>query len=82
VSTETIAIIPGIAGYPWFQNGGRHGSVREMYAVGKRWTKAVAIRTPVPKWRERKRKWWGTGRRGKRRTMMGKEHAGGCVSGG
>jgi phosphoglycerate dehydrogenase-like enzyme len=64
-----------MAGYPWFQNRGRHGSVRETNAVGRRWTKAVAMRTPVPKWRERKRKRWGMGRVGKRLAMRGKEHA-------
>jgi hypothetical protein len=34
---------------------GRHGSVREVKAVGRRWTKAVAIRTPVPKCWQMKR---------------------------
>jgi hypothetical protein len=33
------------------------------------------MRTPVPKWRERKRKRWGMGSLGKRRAIMGKEHA-------
>jgi hypothetical protein len=28
---------------------GRHGSVSETNAVGRRWTKAVAMSTPVPK---------------------------------
>jgi len=46
---------PAMAGYPWFQKDGRHGSVKELKAVGKRWTKAVAIRTPVPKCLDRKR---------------------------
>lgn len=55
---------------------GRHGSVRDSKAVGSRCTKAVAMSTPVPKWRERKRNWCGTGIFGKRLTMMGKEHAG------
>lgn len=50
--------------------------MRDSKAVGSRWTKAVAISTPVPKCRERKRKWWGTGNRGKRLTTIGKEHAG------
>jgi len=49
--------------------------VRETNAVGRRWTKAVAMRTPVPKCRERKRKRWGMGRVGKRLAMRGKEHA-------
>jgi hypothetical protein len=31
------------------KKGGRHGSVREVKAVGRRWTNAVAIKTPVPK---------------------------------
>lgn len=52
-----MAIRPGIAGYRWFQKDGRHGSVNDMYAVGNRCTKAVAMRTPVPKWRERKMNW-------------------------
>jgi len=51
-----MAIRPGIAVYLSLQNGGRHGSVKEVKAVGRRWQKAVAMRTPVPKWRERKRK--------------------------
>jgi hypothetical protein len=59
-----------------FQKGGRHGSVREEKAVGRRCTKAVAIRTPVPKCLEMKRNWCGTGNRGKRFATMGKEHAG------
>ena len=28
---------------------GKHGSVSDTKAVGRRWTNAVAIRTPVPK---------------------------------
>jgi hypothetical protein len=55
MKTDIIAIKPGMAGYPLFQNDGRHGSVREVYAVGKRCTKAVAMRTPVPKCFDRKR---------------------------
>lgn len=47
--TDVIAMRPAIAGYPSFQKEGRHGSVRETKAVGRRWTKAVAIKTPVPK---------------------------------
>jgi hypothetical protein len=58
-----------------FQKSGRQGSVRETKAVGSRWMNAVAIRTPVPKWRERKRKRCGMGSLGKRRAMIGKEHA-------
>ena len=38
-----------------FQKCGKHGSVRDWKAVGSRWTKAVAMRTPVPKCREMKR---------------------------
>src|ERR1700677_864472 len=45
-------------------------------AVGSRWTKAVAMRTPVPKCLLRKRNRCGMGRSGKRRAMIGKEHAG------
>jgi hypothetical protein len=44
-----MAITPGIGGYPSFHSHGRQGSVREMNAVGNKWTKAVAMRTPVPK---------------------------------
>jgi hypothetical protein len=62
--TEIMAISPAMGGYCSFQNGGRHGSVSETYAVGKRCTNAVAISTPVPKCRERKMKWCGTGKRG------------------
>lgn len=36
---------------------------------------AVAMRTPVPKCLERKRKRRGMGSLGKRRAMTGKEHA-------
>jgi hypothetical protein len=43
--------------------------------VGSRWTNAVAIRTPVPKCLERKRKRCGIGSLGKRLAMIGKEHA-------
>src|SRR2546421_1457764 len=73
--TEIIAIRPGIAGYTLFQNLGRHGSVIDTKAVGRRCTNAVARRTPVPKCLERKRKRCGIGRPGKRRAIIGKEHA-------
>jgi hypothetical protein len=66
---------PAMAGYVSCQNGGRHGSVKLVYAVGRRCTKAVAMSTPVPKWREIKSAWLGIGSVGKRRTMMGNEHA-------
>ena len=56
IMTEVMAIRPAMAGYPWFQKEGRHGSVRETNAVGSRWTNAVAMRTPVPKCRDRKRR--------------------------
>jgi hypothetical protein len=75
-NTDSIAMSPAMAGYPLVQNDGRHGAVREMNAVGRRWTKAVAMSTPVPKCRERKRNWCGTGKRGKRFAAMGKAHAG------
>ena len=75
VKQAVMAIRPAIAGYPSFQNEGRHGSVRDTNAVGRRWTKAVAIRTPVPKCRERKRNRCGMGSLGNRRAMMGKEDA-------
>jgi hypothetical protein len=58
-----------------FQKCGKHGSVIETNAVGRRWMKAVAIRTPVPKCLERKRNRWGIGSLGKRRAMIGNEHA-------
>ena len=51
----------------------------ETNAVGRRCTNAVAIRTPVPKCLERKRKRCGIGRLGKRRAMIGKEHARYCL---
>lgn len=54
---------------------GRQGSVRETNAVGSKWTKAVAIKTPVPKCLEMKRKRRGIGRRGNRRARTGNEHA-------
>jgi hypothetical protein len=75
IKTDIIAMKPGIAGYPSFQKGGRHGSVRDSKAVGRRCTKAVAIRTPVPKCRDTNKNWWGTGIEGKRLTTMGKEQA-------
>lgn len=56
-STEVMAMSPAMAVYPWFQNEGRQDSVRETKAVGRRCTNAVAMRTPVPKCRDRKRKW-------------------------
>lgn len=65
-----------MARYEWLQNRGRHGSVRETNAVGKRCTNAVAIKTPVPKCLERKRKRRGTRRPGNRRARTGNEHAG------
>jgi hypothetical protein len=44
-----MAMRPASALYPLLKKCGRHGSVSEVKAVGRRWTKAVAIRTPVPK---------------------------------
>jgi len=49
-----MATKPGMGGYISFQNLGRHGSVMDMNAVGRRWINAVAMRTPVPKCLERK----------------------------
>lgn len=49
--------------------------MRFTYAVGRRCTNAVAIKTPVPKWRERKSVRFGTGRLGNRRARSGKEQA-------
>lgn len=46
-----------------------------MNAVGSRWMNAVAMSTPVPKCRERKRNRCGIGSFGKRRAITGKEHA-------
>jgi hypothetical protein len=45
---ETIATKPGNGVYPLLKKSGRHGSVMDSKAVGRRWTKAVARRTPVP----------------------------------
>jgi hypothetical protein len=73
--TLIIEMNPAIAGYVLFQNGGRHGSVRLTKAVGRRCTNAVAIKTPVPKCRLIKMAWLGTGSRGNRRTITGKEQA-------
>lgn len=66
---------PGMGGYNSFQNRGRHGSVSEINAVGSRWMKAVAIKTPVPKCREKKMNLCGIGREGKRLAITGKAHA-------
>lgn len=74
-NTATNAIAPGIWGKVRVQKGGRHGSVKEPKAVGSRWTNAVAIRTPVPKCREKKRKRWGVDRDGMCRTINGIAHA-------
>lgn len=46
-----------------------------MKAVGTRCTKAVAIKTPVPKCRAKKRKVGGMRRRGNRLHISGKLHA-------
>ena len=62
-----------------FHTGGRHGSVRLRKAVGSRCANAVAIRTPVPKWRAKKRKEGGIRRRGKRFAISGNAHAGGVL---
>ena len=43
------AMAPGIAVYVSVQNSGRHESPSRVKAVGSRWTKAVAMSTPVPK---------------------------------
>lgn len=70
-----IASAPAIAGYCSFQKAGKHGSVNEMNAVGNKCTKAVAIKTPVPKCRTVKRKVGGMRRRGTRRMSSGKAQA-------
>jgi hypothetical protein len=64
-----------MARYVLLQNRGRHGSVNDTNAVGRRWTKAVAISTPVPKCLEMKRKRRGIGRPGNRRARTGNEQA-------
>lgn len=69
------AMAPGIAGYSSVQKLGRHESPRSVNAVGRRWTKAVAINTPVPKWRIAKKKDVGIRRPGKRAANMGNAHA-------
>jgi len=53
-NTATMAMKPGMGGYISFQNLGRHGSVIEIKAVGRRCMNAVAMRTPVPKCLEKK----------------------------
>jgi hypothetical protein len=64
-----------MARYVRLQNRGRHGSVNDTNAVGRRWTKAVAINTPVPKCLEMKRNRRGIGRPGNRRARTGNEQA-------
>ena len=49
--------------------------MRETKAVGRRCTNAVAMRTPVPKCRDRKINRCGIGSLGKRLAMIGNEHA-------
>ena len=73
--TLIIAMNPLIAGYTFVQNGGRQSSVKFRYAVGRRCTNAVAMSTPVPKCLLMKSAWFGTGSRGNRRIMRGKEQA-------
>ena len=75
IMTAIMATTPAVAGYPLFQNEGRQGFVSEIKAVGRRWMNAVAIRTPVPKCRDKKRNRRGMGRRGNRRAIIGNEHA-------
>lgn len=74
-NTAAIAIAPGIAGYFLFQNSGRHGSSREMNAVGSRCTNAVAMSTPVPKCRSTNSTEGGIRSEGKRLARRGKAHA-------
>ncbi len=75
MNTASIAISPGVCGYVCVQKSGRHGSVIDRNAVGRRCMKAVARSTPVPKGRERKRNRCGIGSLGNRRAMIGNEHA-------
>jgi hypothetical protein len=75
MKTAASARAPAIAGYVSFQNGGRHGSVRERKAVGRRCTNAVAIKTPVPKCRTTKRNVGGILKRGNLTTIRGKAQA-------
>lgn len=49
MKTAANAIAPARAGYCSLKNGGRHGSIKDINAVGIRCTNAVAMRTPVPK---------------------------------
>lgn len=49
MKTAASAIAPASAGYVSLKNAGRHGLVKLTKAVGNRCTKAVAMRTPVPK---------------------------------
>lgn len=44
-----MATKPASGLYPSLKTYGKQGSVKDMKAVGSRWTKAVAINTPVPK---------------------------------
>jgi len=52
--TATMAITPAKDSYPSLKNHGRHGSVSDINATGRRCTKAVATNTPVPKCCEKK----------------------------
>jgi hypothetical protein len=49
MKTAPRAMAPASAGYVLLKNSGRHGFVRFTKAVGNKCTKAVAMRTPVPK---------------------------------
>lgn len=50
---------PGRAGYFSVKRSGRHGSLSDAKAVGSRWTKAVAMSTPVPKCLQKKKTFGG-----------------------
>ena len=73
--TAARAIAPAIAGYVSCQKEGKHGSVREMNAVGNKCTKAVAMSTPVPKCRTRNNVKGGIRSFGTFTTMIGRTHA-------
>lgn len=69
------AMAPGIAVYLSVQKSGRHGFPRRVKAVGSRCTKAVAMSTPVPKWRIAKKKGAGIRSPGKLTANIGNAHA-------
>lgn len=69
------AMAPGIAVYFSVQKSGRHEFPSRVKAVGNRCTKAVAMSTPVPKWRIAKKNGAGIRSPGKLTANMGNAHA-------